>query len=257
MSDNCVSKKIEELQTPALVIYKHKLEENVRKMNVRAQEFGVKLRPHLKTTKCVEAGVIQTNGSKRCMVVSTIPEAELLCENGFTDVLYAVPLSQSRVARCASISEKMEDFSVFVDRIGMVDVLEKNKLSGNKKWGVFVKIDCDNGRAGVLYNTDEAVSLVQRLTESNLIDFKGLYAHCGNSYKADSVAYVHDVASHTTKCVLELVDKLKKLNISCPTYGIGSTPSCSNPPPIMKELTEWHPGNYVLYDVSQVIACHS
>ena len=249
MSD-CLPLKIEHLQTPALVIYKHIVTENAQQMIQRAEEFGVNLRPHFKTTKCVEAAMIQTNGEKQCMVVSTIPEAELLHAHGFSDILYGVPLSESRVDRCAALNENMDKFSVFIDREDMVPVLEKHKIK--KQWSVFIEIDCNNKRSGILYSDSKAVSLVQKVVDSPDINFRGLYAHCGNSYGADSLKHVHAVAIETTNNLLSLVSYLKKLGIPCPTYGIGSTPTCSNPHPIMKQLTEWHPGNYVLYDVMQV-----
>jgi len=248
--ENYINKKIEQLQTPALGIYKHIIKENVQRMTQRAIEFGVTLRPHFKTTKCIEAALLQTNGTKQCMVVSTIPEVELLLSHGFSDVLYGVPLSQSKVNRCAVLNEKMENFSVFLDLVDMVEILEKHKTS--KQWSVFVKVDCNNNRAGILHSSDEAVALVQKIVDSKCIKFRGLYAHCGNSYGADNLDHVHKVAVETTSNLLALVSKLRKLDIPCPTYGIGSTPTCSNPHPIMKQLTEWHPGNYVLYDVMQV-----
>ena len=244
--------EINSLQTPALVIYEHIVKKNAQQMIKRAEEYGVKLRPHFKTTKCIEAAVLQTNGTKQCMVVSTLPEAELLCLHGFSDILYGVPLSESKIERCAALSEKLNDFSVFVDRADIVTVLEK--YNAKKLWSVFVKVDCNNRRVGILHNSDSALELVQKVATSPVIKFKGLYAHCGNSYGADSLDHVHNVAVETTTLLLELVQKLKVIGISCPTYGIGSTPTCSNPHPIMKKLTEWHPGNYILYDVMQVYA---
>lgn len=247
-----ILKSLNEVDTPALIIKKHVLINNVQRMNKRTSDFGVKLRPHFKTTKCLEAAIIQTNETKQSMVVSTIPEAELLCNNGFKDILYGIPLPYSKIDKCASLSEKMHSFSIMIDREDSIFMLEKHKLSGGKKWSVFVMVDCNNGREGIWHEGDDVVNLVQKLENSSLIEFKGLYAHCGNSYGAHSLDHVYRVATETSKGVLNLVAKLKCLGISCPVYGIGSTPSCSNPSPIMKELTEWHPGNYVVYDVMQV-----
>ena len=247
-----VPKKVTDLQTPTLVIYKHIVQENAQRMIKRAKEFGVSLRPHIKTTKCIEAVLLQTGGKKKCVVASTLPEVEMLCSNGFNDVLYGVPLCQSKVKRCVDIAEQMQDFSVMIDREEMVDVLEKHNIPRNKQWCVFVEVDCDNRRSGILHSSKAAISLAVKLANSPAIKFRGLYAHCGNSYCADNLDHVYNVASSTTNKLLELVDKLKELGIPCPTYGIGSTPTCSNPHPAMGKLTEWHPGNYILYDVMQV-----
>ena len=247
-----ISKTINELCTPALIIHKHILIRNVQHMNDRAVKYGVKLRPHFKTTKCLEAAIIQTNGSKRCMVVSTIPEAELLCRNGFEDILFGIPLTKNKIKKCVRLSEMMLDFSVLVEREDSIELLNQHQLSGEKKWSVFVMVDCDNKREGIWYNSKEVVELVCKLKNSSFITFKGLYAHCGNSYDCENLDHVYKVASDTCQKLLNLVAKLRNIGISCPVYGIGSTPTCSNPSPMMENITEWHPGNYVLYDVMQV-----
>lgn len=42
---------------------------------------------------------LQTGGTKKCMVVSTLLEAEVLADNGFDDILYGVTLSPDRIDR--------------------------------------------------------------------------------------------------------------------------------------------------------------
>ena len=50
--------------------------------------------------------------------------------------------------------------------------------------------------------------------------------------------------------VVSLVKKLADANIPCPSYGIGSTPSCSHHDKL-DNITEIHPGCYVFYDTQQ------
>ena len=46
--------------------------------------------------------------------------------------------------------------------------------------------------------------------------------------------------------------RLEAAGVKVSHVGTGSTPSCSHDTPIMKHLTEIHPGNYVFYDVQQL-----
>ncbi len=46
--------RLEDLQTPCLVLDKGILERNLERMSERIHRLGVSLRPHLKTTKSVE-----------------------------------------------------------------------------------------------------------------------------------------------------------------------------------------------------------
>jgi len=84
------------------------------------------------------------------------------------------------------------------------------------------------------------------------VKFQGVYVHCGNSYTAQTVAQVQGVRNSAMDCVLSLVASLQKEGLQCPTWGIGSTPSCSHNTDKFKKMKEIHPGNYVLYDNQQV-----
>ena len=53
--------------------------------------------------------------------------------------------------------------------------------------------------------------------------------------------------------MVSLVERLKRAGLECPTWGIGSTPSCSHPTDKFRCVTELHPGNYVLYDNQQLL----
>ena len=61
----------------------------------------------------------------------------------------------------------------------------------------------------------------------NLISL-GLYTHCGNTYKSDSIEEVNRLRDITMDYINILKDLLKKEGLECPTWGIGSTPSCSH-----------------------------
>ena len=53
--------------------------------------------------------------------------------------------------------------------------------------------------------------------------------------------------------IVRLVERLRKEGLECPTWGIGSTPSCSHHTDKFGQVTELHPGNYVLYDNQQLL----
>jgi D-serine deaminase-like pyridoxal phosphate-dependent protein len=85
-------KNLNELETPCLVLDHAKLQNNAQKMRERVASLGAKLRPHVKTHKCIEIARIQTGGQKERIAVSTLEEARVFSAAGFSDVLYAVPL---------------------------------------------------------------------------------------------------------------------------------------------------------------------
>ena len=65
-----------------------------------ATRLGVKLRPHLKTAKTVEAALVATGRTKRSCCVSTVAELEFFLAAGFGDIVYAVPPTAEKVLSC-------------------------------------------------------------------------------------------------------------------------------------------------------------
>uniref|UniRef100_A0A4W6CDS2 Zgc:162816 n=1 Tax=Lates calcarifer TaxID=8187 RepID=A0A4W6CDS2_LATCA len=204
------------LCTPALVVDVDKVKRNAQRMIERCQELGVQLRPHMKTHKTIECADIMTGGSRRSIVVSTLAEACFYADHGFDDILYAYSVPFDKVERCAALSERLDLFQVLLDHPDALEQLKKRPLRDGRQWHVWLKLDCGNGRAGVLHSDPEAVRLAQE----------------------------------TTSLTLQFMEKLKAIGITCKS-SIGSTPSCSHPVKDMAQLSEVHPGNYVFYDVQQ------
>lgn len=82
---------VNELPTPAFLVYKDIVQRNTERMKERAKNFGLRLRPHVKTHKTRQGALLQTVEEQRRVVVSTIAEAEYLAPI-IKDILYAVPI---------------------------------------------------------------------------------------------------------------------------------------------------------------------
>ena len=67
---------VESLRTPCYVLDLKVACANAERMLARAEKLGVQLRPHMKTHKTLQGGLIQTGGTKRNIVVSTLAEAQ-------------------------------------------------------------------------------------------------------------------------------------------------------------------------------------
>ncbi|XP_031711198.1 uncharacterized protein LOC116387887 [Anarrhichthys ocellatus] len=240
------------LCTPALVVDLDKVKRNAERMIERCQNLGVQLRPHMKTHKTLECADILTGGSRRCIVVSTLAEACLYADHGFDDILYAYSLPFDKVERCAALSERLDLFQVLLDHPHALDQLKKRPLKDGRLWHVWLKLDCGNGRAGVLYSEAGVLRLALAIAETAGVELTGVYAHCGNTYNCRGVEQIQAVAQETTNLTLQLMEKLKAAGITCKS-SIGSTPSCSHPVKDMAQLSEVHPGNYVFYDVQQSV----
>ncbi|XP_033101790.1 D-threo-3-hydroxyaspartate dehydratase-like isoform X2 [Anneissia japonica] len=239
------------LQSPSFVVDINKVKQNAQQMLERCQELGVNLRPHTKTHKTLQAAEISTGKRKQGLVVSTIAEAKYFINGGFTDIIFAQPPSLTKVQVCAALVESVSEFHMLIDNVQHLYMLEDTKLLNGKHWSVFLDLDCGYGRTGAKWDVVGTLELARLIHQSESVDFSGVYVHEGNSYCQGSANEVTNISELTTSRLLEFTDKLECEGIPCPVKTMGSTPSCSLPAQIMSKITEFHPGNYVFYDLMQ------
>ena len=67
---------LDTLETPAALIDLARMERNIALMQERMNALGVKFRPHVKTTKCIDVVRAQLAAGARGITVSTLKEAE-------------------------------------------------------------------------------------------------------------------------------------------------------------------------------------
>ncbi|XP_028409039.1 uncharacterized protein LOC114531621 isoform X2 [Dendronephthya gigantea] len=228
---------------------------NCVRMKELCDALGVNLRPHMKTHKTVEAGLLMTSNSRRRIVVSTLAEAWFFFENGFDDITYAYPLSSDKLPRCAELLNKLELFHITVDNMKIIDALGDYVLPNpSKKWSVLLMVDCGNKRDGVPYNSDEALKMVEKISSLTNAEFSGIYTHYGASYQCRGADEIKSVSSVAWGKLIDFAKRIREKGIECKDVGIGATPTCSQPPEQkhIEGITEFHPGNYVFNDVSQV-----
>ena len=95
-----------------------------------------------------EAGELMTGGSRRCISVSTLAEAEFYANGGFDDITYAYPLSPDKVPQATQLLLRLQKFNVLIDNHVVLDSMVANRPVQGKKWSVFLKVNCGNNRGG-------------------------------------------------------------------------------------------------------------
>eukprot|EP01062_Namystynia_karyoxenos_P051504 TRINITY_DN40501_c0_g1_i1.p2 TRINITY_DN40501_c0_g1~~TRINITY_DN40501_c0_g1_i1.p2 ORF type:complete len:425 (+),score=121.53 TRINITY_DN40501_c0_g1_i1:72-1277(+) len=241
------------LRTPCLVLHLEVARRNAERMLRRAAALGCALRPHVKTHKTLEGAELQTGGTRRRITVSTLAEGAFFARGGFDDILYAVPITADKLADAAALT-RLRDFHVMVDCKEQLDaLLARPPPAPDRPWSVFLMVDCGYHRDGVEPSDPAAIELARRISAAPSARFAGLYTHGGHSYSASGVAEIQRYAEEERAAVAQLGRRLAAAGIAVPTCGVGSTPTCSHPPPAgLPGVNEMHPGNYFAYDAMQV-----
>jgi D-serine deaminase-like pyridoxal phosphate-dependent protein len=190
------SLKLKDLPTPAFVINRHAFEKNCRAMLKMAKDRGLSLRPHVKTHKTPQGAWIQvagtawsaneheTSGIVTGFVTSTIPEVSMLINAApqvpFRDILYGVPISESKLASLDKLRRKIPDGHIHImldhpTQVAFVENYARNTPDA-LPFSAFLKLDTGYHRAGITCD-ERGVKLAIRILESPYLELRGVYSH--------------------------------------------------------------------------------
>lgn len=241
---------LQDLPTPCALVDLDQLERNARRLADKARRLGVRLRPHVKTHKCVEIARIQTDLHFGGVTVSTLAEAAAFADGGFTDITYAVPIAPQKIAAAADLHSEINALNLLVDHPATVRAIEEEASSRGIVLPVYLEIDCGGGRSGVNPDDELAESMVRRLAESQHVDFRGLLTHAGHAYRAHNRAEAFELACEERNVMTALAAQLRDLGVEVGEVSVGSTPTMRAIDDLAG-ISEVRPGNYVFYDAYQ------
>lgn len=240
---------LSELKTPCALVDLDVVERNCRRMSDMAKSRGVRLRPHVKTHKCIEAARRSVDGHFGGITVSTLAEAEHFAAAGFDDITYAVPLATGRVGQALELSKKIA-LHLLVDHRDAVSALADAATRAELRPSVLLEIDCGYHRGGVEPHRPEAHAIVDQIVAAPSLDFAGLLTHAGHSYGCVGRDAIARVAAQEREVIVHFADALRARGVEVRTVSVGSTPTMSVAPDLAG-VTEIRPGNYVFYDAFQ------
>ncbi len=236
-----------EIRTPAALVDLDRLEANTSRISERVRRLGAKLRPHVKTHKCVEAARFQIRGHFGGITVSTLAEARFFARAGFRDITYAVPVAVDRLEEVVEIARSIDALHLVLDHESTFEAVAACARAKGVRLSAFLKVDCGYHRAGVDPENEESVALALRMARSDHLDFRGILTHAGHSYLGRSPDEIRAVAETERKVMADFAGKLAGAGAPPPEISVGSTPTISLGESLAG-VTEARPGNYVFYD---------
>lgn len=239
------------LPTPSLILDADILDRNLRRMQDRANDLKVRLRPHLKTHKCVEIARRQERLGAQGVTVSTFYEARQFAEVGFNDILWAFPLPPVYATRVAELAGKIT-LRVVVDSLDAKGHLDKAARVADHPVHVWLKVDCGYHRAGVDPQSALAEELVRKLNESKVLSFDGILSHSGHAYSGRNHDEILAAARQERDVMVEFAERMRAKGYRIPSVSVGSTPAVS----IIDHyngIDEIRPGNYAFYDYTMAM----
>ncbi|TFG95116.1 DSD1 family PLP-dependent enzyme [Candidatus Thorarchaeota archaeon] len=241
------------LMTPVLLLDYEKLENNIKRMAAKEESNEVELRPHIKTHKCIEIGMMQLKHGAKGITVSTLDEAEIFADAGINDITYAVPMTSNKINAALDIASKV-NLRLLVDNYEIVSDLELYSERRGMALDVLLKVHCGYHRTGVDPRNPASIKLASKIANSRNLTFKGILTHAGHSYDATSIQQIKEIAIQEQTVMIDFSERLNKesSNLKPEVVSIGSTPTVELTERFMEGITEIRPGSYVFHDYTQV-----
>jgi D-serine deaminase-like pyridoxal phosphate-dependent protein len=241
---NCM--RLADLNTPAALLDETRMQHNIQRMQQRLNGLGVRLRPHVKTAKAVAVAQRQADAGAQGITVSTLKEAEVFFDAGHSDILYAVCITPNKLAAARALRERGCKLAVVVDSVAAAQAIVEVARQGHA-FEVFIEIDTDGHRAGVLPEADLLLDIGRTLHVGGAV-LKGVMTHAGASYECRSPEALQAMAEQERSRCVRAAERLRAAGLPCPEVSVGSTPTALSAMQL-QGVTEVRAGVYVFHDL--------
>lgn len=242
-----MSATLETLETPAAIIDVARMQRNIQRMQARMNTLGVRLRPHVKTSKCLPVIQAQIAAGATGVTVSTLKEAEYCFANGITDVLYAVAMVPGKLPQALVLIHQGCRLGFITDSVVGAQAIVAFGQQHDECFEVWIEIDSDGHRSGLKVN-DPALLQVAQVLCAGSMQLVGVMTHAGSSYELDNLQALQAMAEQERATCVAAAQAIRAAGLPCPQVSVGSTPTALSALSL-EGVTEVRAGVYVFFDL--------
>lgn len=236
---------INQLDTPALVVYPDRVKYNIALVESMIDDVS-RLRPHVKTYKNMEVTRLMLDAGITKFKCATIAEAEMLGMGKAPDVLLAYQPVVPKLERFVKLILTYRDtkYACLVDNIHTATEISAIALQNNIVIPVYIDLNVGMNRTGIVPG-DDARLLYMECARLPGITPVGLHAYDGHIHDEDLVV-------RTQKCnacfepVAKLQAELSEKGYPEPVIVAGGSPAF--PIHAKRKDIECSPGTFVYWD---------
>ena len=239
--------KLSDLDTPALLLERGKVEANALRMRSHIESLGSKLRLHVKTAKSLEVTRLVQGDAPGPITVSTLKEAEEFAAHGFRDILYGVAFAPGKLARALALVNRGVRLTIVLDSLETAQALVTALRPADPALPVLVEIDCDGHRSGLRPDDPEILEIARALSIGQA-KVAGVMTHAGGSYDCRSIDAIRAIAARERDAVVEAARRLREAGFDASIVSVGSTPTATYAEDLAG-VTEVRAGVFVFFDL--------
>ena len=238
-------KNIDTIDSPALVVYKQRIERNILLLKGMVNGEVDRLRPHVKTNKIAEVCSMMMDAGITKFKCATIAEAEMLAMIKAPDVLLAYQPVGPKANRLAMLVEKYPStiFSCVIDN--MQAAQELSTVFAVKKLLLHVLIDLNTGMNRTGISPAHATQLFEVAELLPFIKVAGLHAYDGHIGDTDTAQRKRNVDEAFSKVLIvaATIEAITKQPLKIVAGGSATFPIYAE-----RNEVECSPGTFVFWD---------
>lgn len=231
--------RVDQLDTPVLIIDLDGLEENLARYQRYYDEHGIRLRPHIKTHKNLAIAAMQMDVGAVGLTCQKVGEAEVMLGGGLqVDILipYNV-IGEQKLERLAALA-RQTSITVSADSAYAVRGYSDAAVRGDVTFGVLIEVDCGEQRTGVT-GVQEAVELGELVHSLPGLELRGIMGF--------------PTPPSVRPFLQEILAAYDAAGLPCPIVSGGST-KCAMQAHTIPELTEYRIGEYAVGGAGHLLA---
>jgi D-serine deaminase-like pyridoxal phosphate-dependent protein len=237
--------RIEEIDTPALLVDLDSMESNLRQMAEFFRNRPCKVRPHFKNHKSPQLAQKQLENGAIGITCATLREAEILVDNGFKDILIANQIVGE--SKLVQLAELLHHSSVIlaIDNDAVIRDMARIQRSSKTRFEVVVDVNIGLNRCGVLPG-EPVVELAKRAVQEGLF-VRGIMGYDGH-LQAEPPSPERDVQVRAGSATLaQSAALLEEIGIPVSIVSTGGTGTYSISGDCAR-ITDIQAGSYLLMD---------
>lgn len=241
-----VGDRLDDVDTPALILDLDAFEDNLRSMQALAESHGLALRPHGKAHKCPEVALRQVALGARGICCQKVTETLPFIQAGLTDILISNEVvGRSKLELLARVAAQAR-LMVCVDHPEALKALSAAMDAQHSFVDVLVEVDIGQKRCGVQTHA-EAVALANQIARLPNLRFAGVQAYHGGIQHKRSFEQRQRAAEKGIKAAAGYVDALRQAGYACEVVTGGGTGTAVFDA-ASGVFTELQPGSYAFMD---------
>lgn len=236
---------IDEISSPALLVYPDRIEKNIKKMISMTGNVD-KLRPHVKTHKMPEVIRLQMKHGINKFKTSTISETEMVAACGAKDILLAIQPVGPNIERFFQLKQQFPESKISCIAESEDVLMKLSDMATQKGLETHVWLDINNGmnRTGIIPDS-EAVRLFRMISELPMLTPEGLQVYDGH-IRAKDLSERKRISDEAFAPVLSMLEKIRKDGIDNIKIVAGGSPTF--PVHAKRAEVESSPGTLLLWD---------